>query len=55
LSEERALSVRNYLLGKGLPTSRITAKGYGETQPAEDNATAAGRATNRRVAIVLGE
>jgi OOP family OmpA-OmpF porin len=55
LSEERALSVKNYLLGKGLPTSRITAKGYGETQPAEDNATAAGRATNRRVAIVLGE
>ena len=55
LSEERALSVKNYLLGKGLPTSRITAKGFGETQPAADNATADGRATNRRVAIVLGE
>jgi OOP family OmpA-OmpF porin len=55
LSEERALSVKNYLVGKGIPTSRITAKGFGETQPAADNATAAGKATNRRVAIVLGE
>ncbi|MBP7513751.1 MAG: OmpA family protein, partial [Flavobacteriales bacterium] len=55
LSEERALSVKNYLVGKGLPTQRITAKGFGETQPAADNATAAGKATNRRVAIVLGE
>ena len=55
LSEERALSVKNYLVGKGLPTERLTAKGFGETQPAADNATAAGKAANRRVAIILGE
>ena len=40
-----------YVIGKGVDGSRITAKGYGESQPAADNATAEGRARNRRVEL----
>ncbi|AYB30412.1 OmpA family protein [Chryseolinea soli] len=55
LSEERANSVKSYLLSKGLSSQRIEAKGFGPSNPIADNATAAGRAKNRRVQIVLGE
>ena len=55
LSEERANAVKNYLINKGLTTDRIEAKGFGSTKPIADNGTAAGRAQNRRVQIVLGE
>ncbi len=55
LSEQRALSVKNYLIGKGLPENRIESKGLGASQPIADNGTAAGKAQNRRVQIVLGE
>ncbi|MEJ1239869.1 OmpA family protein [Chryseolinea sp. T2] len=55
LSEDRAYSVRSYLLSKGLPEQRIESKGFGAATPVADNGTAAGRATNRRVQIVLGE
>ncbi len=55
LSEERANSVKNYLLSKGLVESRVEVKGYGQSKPIADNATAAGKAHNRRVEIVLGE
>jgi len=55
LSEERANSVRNYLMSKGLPANRIETKGYGQTQPIADNKTVSGKAQNRRVQIVLGE
>jgi outer membrane protein OmpA-like peptidoglycan-associated protein len=55
LSEERANSVKSYLISKGLPTNRIEAKGLGQTQPIADNKTMSGKAQNRRVQIVLGE
>jgi outer membrane protein OmpA-like peptidoglycan-associated protein len=55
LSEERAKSVRSYLISKGLVEDRIEVKGYGDQQPVADNNTAAGKAQNRRVEIVLGE
>jgi outer membrane protein OmpA-like peptidoglycan-associated protein len=54
LSEERAASVKNYLLGKGLSSERVEAKGYGATKPIADNNSTEGRAKNRRVQIVLG-
>lgn len=49
LSEDRAESVRKYLIGKGVPAEQMEAKGYGETKPVADNKTAAGRAKNRRI------
>jgi OmpA-OmpF porin, OOP family len=49
LSEDRAASVRAYLIEQGIDPSRMVARGYGLTQPIESNATAAGRAANRRV------
>jgi OmpA-OmpF porin, OOP family len=55
LSEDRANSVKSYLLSKGLSQSRIESKGFGSSTPIADNATAAGKAKNRRVQIVLGE
>jgi outer membrane protein OmpA-like peptidoglycan-associated protein len=51
LSEERAASVLQYLLSRGVEASRLTSRGYGESRPIEDNATATGRAANRRVEI----
>lgn len=55
LSEERANSVKSYLISKGLATNRIESKGFGQVQPIADNRTAAGKAKNRRVQIVLGQ
>lgn len=55
LSENRAMSVRNYLIGKGVNGSRITTTGVADSQPVASNATAAGRAQNRRVEIYLGQ
>ncbi|TCZ74369.1 OmpA family protein [Flaviaesturariibacter aridisoli] len=51
LSEDRAASVRTYLLSKGVEESRIQSQGFGETKPIADNKTAAGRAKNRRVVM----
>lgn len=51
LSENRAKSVLDYLVKKGVDASRVTSAGYGQDQPIADNNTAAGRAKNRRVEI----
>jgi OOP family OmpA-OmpF porin len=51
LSERRAESVRQHLVDAGIPASIITAKGFGEGSPIDTNATAEGRANNRRVVI----
>jgi outer membrane protein OmpA-like peptidoglycan-associated protein len=53
LSQKRAQSVRDYLVSRGIASDRITAEGYGETRTVADNATAEGRANNRRVEIVV--
>jgi outer membrane protein OmpA-like peptidoglycan-associated protein len=53
LSKMRANRVKNYLVQKGISTSRITVKGYGESYPVASNTTDAGRQQNRRVDIVL--
>ena len=49
LSQQRADSVRQYLIGQGIAPERLTSRGYGETVPIESNATDEGRALNRRV------
>lgn len=49
LSNRRAKTVVDYLVSKGIPADRLTAKGYGESQPVADNATEDGQARNRRV------
>ena len=51
LSDKRAESVKNYLAEKGIASWRLSSKGYGLTQPAATNATAEGRAMNRRVQL----
>nr|WP_227817670.1 OmpA family protein [Nitrogeniibacter aestuarii] len=51
LSEDRAEAVRAYVAGKGVETARMSASGKGEAEPIADNATAEGRAANRRVEI----
>lgn len=53
LSTERAQSVRDYLVSKGVNASRITTKGHGTSQPKVSNDTEKGRATNRRVEFVV--
>lgn len=53
LSQDRAESVRDYLVQKGVEAQRVSAVGKGETSPIADNDTAEGRATNRRVEIVV--
>ncbi len=49
LSEQRAAAVRSYLVEHGVDAGRLDTIGYGESQPAADNATPEGMATNRRV------
>jgi OmpA-OmpF porin, OOP family len=49
LSQKRAESVREYLIGKGVGKARLVAKGFGPDKPLGDNETPEGRETNRRV------
>ena len=53
LSEGRAKAVMDYLVSRGVASSRMTSKGFGETQPISTNETAEGRAQNRRVELLL--
>lgn len=48
LSQARAEAVVKYLVSKGIASTRLTAKGYGETEPIADNETPEGRQKNRR-------
>ena len=53
LSENRASAVRNFLVAQGVQMNNIEATGYGQRDPVADNGTAAGRAQNRRVQLVV--
>ena len=53
LSQRRALAVANYLSAQGVDSRRFAVTGFGETKPIASNATAAGKAANRRVEIQL--
>jgi outer membrane protein OmpA-like peptidoglycan-associated protein len=53
LSEQRAGAVRDYLVAQGVPSSGISAVGYGKANPVASNDTAAGRQQNRRVELVV--
>ncbi len=55
LSENRAESVKVYLVSKGISPDRLTTVGHGSDMPLEDNATAAGKAKNRRVEFKLSQ
>ena len=48
-------SVREYLVSQGVDGAKLTARGYGESQPIADNATPEGRARNRRVEVRVME
>jgi outer membrane protein OmpA-like peptidoglycan-associated protein len=53
LSEQRANSVRDYLVAQGISPANVTARGFGKSMPVADNGTAAGRQMNRRVELVV--
>lgn len=53
LSEQRAESVKTYLIEQSIPPANISAAGFGKGMPISDNATAAGRQKNRRVELIV--
>jgi outer membrane protein OmpA-like peptidoglycan-associated protein len=53
LSQKRADAVKAYLVNKGISAMRLTATGYGDSQPIADNKTKDGKAKNRRVDFKL--
>ncbi len=53
LSKQRAESVTQYLISKGIAANRFSTKWYGEVQPKESNETAKGKAKNRRVELAI--
>jgi outer membrane protein OmpA-like peptidoglycan-associated protein len=53
LSDSRANTVRNYLIKHGVAPDRLTAVGYGESQPVTNNDTDEGRALNRRIELKI--
>ena len=53
LSDRRANAVRDWLIKCGIPASRLSDQGFGEANPVASNATAEGRAQNRRTELVV--
>jgi outer membrane protein OmpA-like peptidoglycan-associated protein len=53
LSENRARAVMDFLVSRGVSRGSITSVGIGQTRPVTDNASAEGRANNRRVEIII--
>jgi outer membrane protein OmpA-like peptidoglycan-associated protein len=53
LSERRATSVASYLREKGVPSGRISTKGFGETAPKYSNTSEDGKSQNRRVEFLI--
>ena len=51
LSQRRAESVRSYLIARGVDADRVTAQGYGDSQPIASNETTQGRRANQRIEI----
>jgi chemotaxis protein MotB len=54
LSQKRAENVMEFLISQGVKPDLVAAKGFGDANPIASNATAAGRAKNRRVELTLG-
>jgi outer membrane protein OmpA-like peptidoglycan-associated protein len=52
LSQQRAESVRMYLVKKGIESTRVRSVGFGPSSPIADNRTAAGRSKNRRIEVI---
>ena len=55
LTQTRAEAIVEYLVAAGVKRERLTAVGYGETKPIADNATATGKAVNRRIEFSFTE
>ena len=53
LSQERAESVKTFLVGKGVEPERMEARGFGPAQPIDDNRTSRGRENNRRTEFII--
>ena len=53
LSKKRAEAVKNYLISTGVSKDKLKSDGFGATKPIADNASAGGRAKNRRVDITV--
>jgi outer membrane protein OmpA-like peptidoglycan-associated protein len=53
LTDRRADAVRRYLIEHGIVADRLSARGYGETQPMQSNETEAGRRANTRIEIAV--
>ena len=53
LSQQRAEAVRQYLIGKGIDSARMTTQGFGDTKPLDSNKSEPGRAANRRVELKI--
>jgi outer membrane protein OmpA-like peptidoglycan-associated protein len=53
LSEQRAKAVLDYLAAHGVPSDRLSSRGFSSSQPTQDNATEAGREANRRVEFLV--
>ena len=53
LSNQRALSVKEFITQQGIPSTRMVSEGFGSSHPIADNSTAEGRAQNRRVEVFI--